>query len=569
MRPFGLRLLSFSLLILCAGFVFGQSGDQGEARTESALASKYVSWALSAMEEGRYLDAEAALERSQDYADLSSDLSYLLALSRLKLDRSMGSVLVAARRAIQTDRWDRYGKASAMLIEAEALLRMRAGSEVLYLLSSLDYSNEVAYLRAKALSFGSDYLRFRRELALALEAFPTDTRLIALVFDTAKMTVTSATDKLLVQRALDRLPFLLGLQADLALKAAPFISDIAERSRLVSAFRASHSDVKSIPLALNLGLISEETAIEELFSLNNLDISILDSVYSLLRTDSSRSTLSALGAQFNGTIVQDSDKDGYAESSATYKDGFISSYTYDADQDGLAEMEIRFADMLPVHATLVIAADVEEDPNSASIRLASMAIQAEDRRLAELRWLRFPYVAESSYAGIVYKAAANQFPYAPIRLEKIRGTSLRFPQLEKHESRLSLRSLISFAYLIERPSLTFPGAIERIEILKSIPLRATEILNGRVVSVLTFNKGKPELKKLDLDIDGRMETSRYYKTDTREASIDYVEIIERTESDWDGDGRAEYAEVIFADGSIERSWDMDGDGKRERIERSR
>jgi hypothetical protein len=49
----------------------------------------------------------------------------------------------------------------------------------------------------------------------------------------------------------------------------------------------------------------------------------------------------------------------------------------------------------------------------------------------------------------------------------------------------------------------------------------------------------------------------------------WEEPIESTESDWDGDGVAEYAEVHFENGDIERSWDMDGDGKRERVVRER
>jgi hypothetical protein len=71
---------------------------------------------------------------------------------------------------------------------------------------------------------------------------------------------------------------------------------------------------------------------------------------------------------------------------------------------------------------------------------------------------------------------------------------------------------------------------------------------------------------VDLDLDGRMETIQRMRTTDAPVALDWQEPIESIESDWNGDGVSEYAERHFKDGSIERSWDMDGDGKRERTE---
>jgi hypothetical protein len=69
-----------------------------------------------------------------------------------------------------------------------------------------------------------------------------------------------------------------------------------------------------------------------------------------------------------------------------------------------------------------------------------------------------------------------------------------------------------------------------------------------------------------------METRRRFKQETaREESLrddwfpwDVPAIIEYTESDWDGDGIYESAEEYFPGGTVVPSWDMDGDGRRER-----
>ncbi|MDR0376120.1 MAG: hypothetical protein LBH85_10470, partial [Treponema sp.] len=50
---------------------------------DAALAQKYVEWAQRMVDEGRWSEARAGLERSLDFADVSSDIPYLLALVRL------------------------------------------------------------------------------------------------------------------------------------------------------------------------------------------------------------------------------------------------------------------------------------------------------------------------------------------------------------------------------------------------------------------------------------------------------------------------------------------------------
>jgi hypothetical protein len=93
--------------------------------------------------------------------------------------------------------------------------------------------------------------------------------------------------------------------------------------------------------------------------------------------------------------------------------------------------------------------------------------------------------------------------------------------------------------------LEFPGAIEVVELSASIPIRAREYLNGRMISETDFLRGRPIAQRIDLDLDGRMETFRRFRRVSLvvdgilpppETLLDYERDFEYVESDWDGDG---------------------------------
>ncbi|MDR2433742.1 MAG: hypothetical protein LBD47_04155, partial [Treponema sp.] len=74
----------------------------GDTPGEPAMAERWADWAERAIAAGRWREAEAALERARDFASVSSDLSYLLALVLRHGNRPQAAVLEAARRAIET-----------------------------------------------------------------------------------------------------------------------------------------------------------------------------------------------------------------------------------------------------------------------------------------------------------------------------------------------------------------------------------------------------------------------------------------------------------------------------------
>jgi hypothetical protein len=122
---------------------------------------------------------------------------------------------------------------------------------------------------------------------------------------------------------------------------------------------------------------------------------------------------------------------------------------------------------------------------------------------------------------------------------------------------LSARSLLSFSVITEKESAEFPGGVERTAFRDSMPLHSAVYLDGKMAAETEFSHtGYPVVQRADLDLDGRMETIRQY-------SRSIYGLVISTESDWDGDGMYEYAEVLQTDGTVKHYWDLNKDGTRE------
>jgi hypothetical protein len=391
---------------------------------------------------------------------------------------------------------------------------------------------------------------------------------------------------------LRRLPLLTAQHPHLAYKAAPFIRDTGEARRLIAAYRAAGDPSPlSLPPALNLGLISEAQAIEELFSgggtqksVNTtqngnaaqsiarqpvgdgpslvLPCALIEELWSLLRTDGARRAFTRNLSAFSGVITEDEDNDGLAETSVSYHDGDAVLYQYDADQDGVPDLEVFFAFGLPESASLFML------PSGAPS--ADGALSGEEK--VWVYWEKYPAILRAKLGETVFFPPPLEYFYAPLKFVPLAGNGAEFlyPRRDPRVPRVSLRSLVSLAVRIERPGRSAKGAVEQIELSGGVPQRASETAGGRLVSETRFSLGQVSFQSLDMDMDGRFETIRRFRhvpgfTDRTEA-LDFAGDMESSESDWDGDGLFEYGEVYYQDGSIERSWDLDGDGRRERRE---
>jgi hypothetical protein len=486
MKPSLFFVLSFFSCFF-VGIVFAQPVDYpaGVATTgDVAIAEKYRVWAQKTIDEGRWGEALLGLEKAADFADVSSDISYLLAIARLHERRPVRSALEAVRLALVTGRFRYYSPEQCRLLEAEILLRLRAFSTAVEVLSAVPSSADAAYRYLLALKGLDKREAFDKAAYRFLETYPRDPRFTRVVFDyfTGKVPLQDGNEQEIITLLLKRLPLLLDSDPTLAYRAVPFIFDIEEARYLVATYRAINEPVPaSIPVALNLGIIDENKAIEEVFQ-HEIDKAVLFSIWKLLRTDSSRDIFRRNLLSYTGVLTEDTDNDGFIEVQIRYEAGRIAAYSGDVDQDGVFETHITFENGVAVGAVL--------------------------NGTLNVRWERYPAVQSADYNGTRYIPKPSDLFFAPLRMEEFAG--VLYPARNPLATVLTERTLLATAVLVERESQEFSGAIEQIEIERGVPTRAREFLDGVLVSETSFRLGIPVSQRVDLDLDGYLETNRIF-----------------------------------------------------------
>lgn len=513
----------------------------GQDRGDAAVASRYFDYALAAAVDGRWSDAEETLSRASDFSDVSSDVSYLLALARLRGGKPVGAALEALSRAVEAGRWTRYAENDALLLEGECYAAIRSFDQALAAVAPCPESPEKALVRLRALAGQGDRSRFRALARDVLDVYPRDPRIARALLSGLDPAVSSDGDRPLAETVLARLPFLLDPDPFLAVLAYPFVRDPSERKDLIAAYRAEGNvSPRSVAPALELGLISEADAAAELFSYPAIDLKTLRSVFALLRDDPSRSRFSRTAAAYSGVLSEDSDGDGRPESSTVYVSGAIASFSYDSDQDGIPELSVDFRDGLPVSA--IIAASLSVEPNagllSSSRSVAARPAGTAERVFARVAWSRFPYASSAELDGVKYEYDAREFPLSPLVLSRlVPSGDTRFPQADPLSFRLTDRSLLSFAAAIEREGSLAPGSVERVSFVRGVAVRAVETLKGAVIARTEFVRGRPASRTLDMDLDGRMEAVQRFRFSESEGAV-----VERVEIDENGDGKIDRVE---------------------------
>ncbi|MDR0558491.1 MAG: hypothetical protein LBG43_11635 [Treponema sp.] len=490
-----LKRALFPLVFLCgvlgATLVFSLDTKESDA----VLAQKYFEWAQGMANAGRWSEARAGLERSLDFADVSSDIPYLLALARQREGASRGLVLEAVELALACDRWRRYTAEQGTLLRARLLVGLRKFTAALESLAGVSESAEKCEIQLSALKGLDNRPAFDAAAALALDVYPRNPVFVRIIFTyfSAGFTAGYATDgagggKLpernesdLVYICLRRLPLLIEYDPELAYLAAPFIPNVEEAKLLVAAYLAAHEkpNTASIPVALSLGLIDEQSAVDSVFSAQVVDKDAALSVWNLC-TEEGRTSLRQRLLSWTGVITVDMDKDGVIERWTSYRAGRITLYREDADQDNGMELIVRFENSIPVSA-----------------ETGDFAVQ----------WERYPAILSSDFKGARYFPKPNNFFFEPVRLIELVQGGVLYPEKNMWAVILTERTLIASAILVERDSTEFSGAKERIELMHGIPQRSREYLDERIISETAYSQGKPIIQKLDLDLDGVLETT--------------------------------------------------------------
>ena len=595
----------FALLIFPHVFVNAQE-NQGRAQGwgDGEAAQKYVEWVKKAIDEGRWKEALAAVERAADFANVSSDVSYQLAFVLSHEGKSRKSVIEALDRALEINRWVIYNENQALLFKAGQLAAMRKFTSALAVLELAGESADAAVLRLlvlRGMAFASDgaqgydpviaLSRFRGQVLAAMDRYSRDPRPLRVFFEYARnkrpeSSELAESDLNLLELAFKRVPFILEADPELAWFAASLMRDTEQAKRYVSAYRSGGipsvqnrdfmPNPASIAAALNLGLLDDNDAVEELFSgargINYvlppeiafddnpvLDVGVMNEVFSLLRGDEGRDFFMEKLLSFSGTIISDDDRDGYIDSRSLYQSGVVREFAVDIDQENVFDLRVSFsADGVPVTGRIPVMGN----------------------KTADVQWERYPSVkqvslfqaplAQTQFANERFLFRPADFQYAPVDLVILGGSKkfagAMYPVLMPQYLVLTRGALVSFCASIRRPSVEFDGAEEELFLEKGLLLRAVETSGGKQISVTEFEKGSPVIQRLDMDMDGRMETiRRFHRSDYLWSELDetfnFRRLIASSESDWTGQGIFKTGEVYRRDGSVVYSWDTDGSGE--------
>jgi len=566
------------------------------AKDDSQAALQYVQWIQQAIDDQRWDEALAAANRAMDFSSVSSDIPYLLAVIQSHFKNTIikqNAVIESLDKAIDVNRWVKYSEYNAQLLKAQMLISMREYQNAITCLDKIDPAGsraDAVMLRLLALRGmasgkepGYDYAYssalFRSQTLLAMDRFPRDPRPLRMFFEYAhnrkpQPSELPESDINLLELALKRVPFLQETDPELAWMAAPFIRNVDDARRSAAAYRSGSlsNDVNfkpnpaSIPVALNLGLIDDKTAIEEVFAsvtvkyLNEeipaIKKEIIIDTYKLLRSEEGRDLFTRKLLTFSGFIFIDDDNDGYIENAVHYREGFI-DYLFDNVSNKFFGFTVTFGlDNNPEKVSTFISIDDYSRARNILQRI-------------NLQWERYPSVKQAELLFQTFNFGPVVFSYAPIKFIKLGGsdklTGLLYPELEYQYIVLTYKALLSSCSSYSRPSFEIQGAAETIYMDRGVILQAVETLNGRQVSVTEFEKGLPVIQRIDLDLDGRMETIRRFRRPPPNYEpqdiLNYRSLIASSESDWTGDGVFNTKEVYLPDGSVVYSYDMDGSGE--------
>lgn len=516
---------------------------------DEAAAALRVDAAAGLLSSGRPAEALDMAREALRFDPRSSDAAYLQALFLSLSGGTAGEITALCAAALSADRFRAYSRADALRLEARQMIRTRRYPEALRLLGrigpGLSHDADALYLSAQARWLSGARAEALSLLSAAFSAFPDDTRFPRLLAERCGPLKRDDAAGPLMELALRRAARYAALDPELPLLLSRFQGDRALRSAMVRERRAAGiRGPLSTLRALEEGLILEDAAIEEAASWlpgATVGLSTIEALFGAMRTAFARDAFLEALCAASFSLAEDLDGDSWTDCIAAYAGGSLVTWKEDAGQDGAWDLELSFAEGLPVRAFFAaegLSGELEFGPYP----------------LVDEATLRFPGGKTSRFL-----LSPADFPLPLVALDRSLAGTLdggpRFP-LARRNAAVSLPGeamLLAASYQRTDADPAAPGERVEYELAGGVPVQALRRVDGRVRSLYAYVRGALSEEKLDADGDGRFESRLSYAVGPSGGS---EPLRSRTDADGDGVFEAE-EEYVFP---FAKRWDFDADG---------
>jgi len=566
----------YCLIFVLVSFCFGQNSAQMANKTTAVRCLKLAESCLAGSD---WKNALSQSELGLSYDDSISDLFYVKAAAKIKLNTIKAEVLEIIEQAFEKDNWVDYTKTGARILYADLLSDTGdcAGSLQLLDEEPYIYSADAEVIRIKnyyRLGDADSVSQARNRINAARRIYSSDLRFMQGFFyhetyiklyseykyqnyETPELVQTIA------ESYIKKLPDYSGKYPDLELCGAFFATGDVQK-RLVKAIDAKEMSIQPVLaiVGLKTGLYSEQQAFDLFFATagNKISFAMLKYFIRMISSENVKNELIDRLTNSEYTILFDKDIDLQNELEVQYKYGRPYSFTYDANNDG--RYEYRGKCDLGTPTELIIGDNFR------------------------LEYGNFPYVSEfysyeDTSESMHFSFLDEMFAYKGINVlidEELLLDGINFYVPELKVVDLSFDEVRTNCSKMELPVTERPDAKVCYDMYEGNPVSANFYEGDKLYALCNFQKGLPFVRFVDYDQDGYFETAETFNIVSDElVEKGFVEesliadifnsvangqnlYLQIVQIDRNGNTHFEFSEEYTEKGDKITSWDNDDDG---------
>ncbi|HAP44221.1 MAG: hypothetical protein A2087_14305 [Spirochaetes bacterium GWD1_61_31] len=535
----GVLALVGSLLLGAPSPLSAQTAPEAPGQRPSLdlqFSNSYVEQARRAAQRQLWPEAIALLDEALRFLPDHADAAYLRALCGWQSGQSLASLIPYLETALLNNHFFYYRRAEAAWLYALVMLQTKHYEAALHFLADQVPEERVLRLRIEALRLAGQQDELFVQLHQFLDLYPEQSAALVPWLHQLDEDFRTAAEAAVVERLLRLLPALATSQPALALALVPFVPELSERRYLLREYRAMQEpNARATRLALTLGLIDDQRAVEELFSGRYIpEDGDLPVIYHLLKDDAARAAFARAFQDYTGQLASDWNHDGIVEQIVQYQSGLITSLTLDSDQDGRVDGEAYFLEgrverIALYPGSVSLSLEYQTWPWLATVYIRQDGVTRRYQLpLRALAWpmLQYQLVADSAAAGLYTMQLRAIDPPSERALARLAG---RVDEVADSHTRSA-------------------------SLYNGLPLQSWySDRYGLVSRALHDQNGLVRSEELDLNGDGWYEARRAWSLDsTLQPLAVYIDI------DSLGDGFFDYRELLVS--PFTRNWDLDRDG---------